>query len=77
MYHDLLPNNKAFAKYVKGKKSDKYDTKLIAQLADHYQVSKSEATEYIDLLDKDSCDRILTLYGYTAAEKKKMMKGVK
>ena len=71
LYHDLLPNNKAFAKYVKGKKSDKYDTKLIAQLADHYQVSKSEATEYIDLLDKDSCDRILTFMGILQQKRKK------
>ena len=47
------------------------------QLAEHYQVSKSEATEYLELLNKDACDRILTLYGYTAAEKKKMMKGIK
>jgi len=29
------------------------------------------------LLNKDGCDRILSLYGYTAAEKKKMMKGIK
>ena len=77
LYHDLLPNNKAFAKYIKGKKSDKYDAKLIDQLAEHYQVSKSEATEYLELLNKDGCDRILSLYGYTAAEKKKMIKGVK
>jgi hypothetical protein len=77
LYHDLLPNNKAFAKYVKGKKSDKYDAQLIEQMSEHYQVSKSEATEYLDLIDKTSCDQILTMYGYTAAEKKKMMKGIK
>jgi len=77
LYHDLLPNNKTFAKYIKGKKSDKYDVKLIQQLAEHYQISKSEVTEYLELLTKDSCDQILTLYGYNTAEKKKMLKGIK
>jgi hypothetical protein len=28
-------------------------------------------------LNKDACDRILSLYGYTDAEKKKMLKGIK
>jgi hypothetical protein len=77
LYHELLPNGKSFAKYIKGKKSDKYDDKLIKQLSDHFQVSKSEATEYAELLGKADCDQILTMYGYTAAEKKKMMKGIK
>ena len=77
LYHDLLPGNKAFAKYIKGKKSDKYDVKLIQQFAEHYQVSKSEVTEYLELLDKDSCDRILSLYGYNKTEKKKLLKGIK
>tara|TARA_R100001377_G_scaffold85130_1_gene70423 strand:- start:4101 stop:4532 length:432 start_codon:yes stop_codon:yes gene_type:complete len=77
LYHDLLPSNKAFAKYIKGKKSDKYDAKLIDQLAQHYQISKSEASDYLELLSKDSCDHILSLYGYNAAEKKKMLKGIK
>ena len=77
LYHELLPNNKSFAKYVKGKKSDKYDAKLIEQLSKHYQISKLEATEYLDLLDKVTCNQILSLYGYTDAEKKKMLKGIK
>jgi|TARA_R110000744_G_C19357234_1_gene561001 hypothetical protein len=77
LYHDLLPNNKAFAKYIKGKKSDKYDVNLIQQFAEHYQISKSEVTDYLDLMDKESCDRILSLYGYNSAEKKKLLKGIK
>ena len=77
LYHSLLPANKSFAKYVKGKKDDKFSDKLIAQLAEHYQVSKTEATDYADLLDQDSCTRLLALYGYTEAEIKTMIKGVK
>lgn len=77
LYYELLPTNKSFAKYIKGKSEDKFDKELIAQLAEHYQVSKSEASDYADLLDKIALDRILTMYGYTDSEKKKMLKGVK
>lgn len=77
LYHELLPNNKAFAKYIKGKSEDKYDTALISQIAEHYQVSKSEASDYVDLMDKTQCERILTMYGYSEGEKKKLLKGIK
>ena len=77
LYHELLPTNKSFAKYIKGKSEDKFDKDLIAQLAEHYQVSKSEAGDYADLLDKVALDRIITMYGYNDAEKKKMLKGIK
>ena len=77
LYHELLPTNKSFAKYIKGKSEDKFDKDLIAQLAEHYQVSKSEAGDYADLLDKVALDRIITMYGYSDAEKKKMLKGIK
>jgi hypothetical protein len=77
LYYELLPNNKSFAKYIKGKSEDKFDKDLVAQIAEHYQVSKSEAADYVDLMDKASCDRILTMYGYSEGEKKKMLKGIK
>lgn len=77
LYFELLPNNKAFAKYIKGKSDDKYAKELVAQIAEHYQVSKSEAADYIDLMDKISCERILTMYGYSEGEKKKLLKGIK
>ena len=77
LYHELLPNNKAFAKYIKGKLEDKYDAALISQIAEYYQVSKSEASDYVDLMDKTQCERILTMYGYSEGEKKKLLKGIK
>jgi hypothetical protein len=77
LYHELLPNNKTFAKYIKGKSEDKYEKGLIEQIAEHYQVSKSEAADYVDLMDKVQCEHILTLYGYSDGDKKKMLKGIK
>ena len=76
LYHDILPASKSFAKYVKGKKDDKFSDKLINQIAEHYQISKSEATEYVELMDQTSCTNLLSLYGYTEAEIKTMIKGV-
>ena len=77
LYFELLPNNKAFAKYIKGKSEDKYEKALVEQIAEHYQVSRSEAADYLDLMDKTQCERILTMYGYSEGEKKKLLKGVK
>jgi hypothetical protein len=77
LYHDFLPASKGFAKYIKGKKEDKYTKELVAQVAEHYQVSKSEATDYIDLMDLHSCDALISKYGYTDKEKKTILKGIK
>jgi hypothetical protein len=77
LYYELLPHNKAFAKYIKGKKEDKFSDKLISQVAEHYKVSRSEATDYVDLMDQTSCTRLLNLYGYSEKEVKNMMKGVR
>ena len=35
LYHGLLPAQRTFAKYIKGKKEDKYDKQLVSQIADH------------------------------------------
>ena len=77
LYHELLPNNKAFSKYIKGKSEDKYEKGLVEQVAEHYQVSKSEAADYVDLMDKTQCERILSMYGYSDGDKKKLLKGIK
>lgn len=77
LYHEFLPTNRSFAKYVKGKKSDMYSDKLIAQLSEHYKVSKLEAFDYVELLDQTTCTRLLNLYGYTEVEVKTMCKGVR
>jgi hypothetical protein len=77
LYYEFLPTSKGFAKYVKGKKDDTYSDKLIAQIAEHYQVSKAEAGDYAELLDQTACTRMLALYGYTDAEIKTMSKGIR
>ena len=77
LYHDFLPTNKTFAKYIKGNKEDKYDKGLVQQVAEHYQVSLTEATDYVDLMSRDSCAFLLQRYGYPEKEIKTMIKGLK
>ena len=77
IYHELLPQNKGFAKYIKSSKEDAYNTKLVDQIVEHFTISKSEAVEYLDLLNADQVTKIISLYGYTDAEIKTLIKGVK
>ena len=77
LYHGLLPAQRTFAKYIKGKKEDKYDKQLVSQIANHYLISQSEAIDYIDLMPKDSCSSLLSMYGYSEKEIKTMLKGKK
>ena len=77
LYHEMLPTTKSYAKYIKGKTSDKFSDKLIAQVTEHYQVSCSEATDYIELMDQDQCTYLLSLYGYADKEIKTLIKGVR
>lgn len=77
LYHDLLPKRKFFTKYIKGKSEDKYNKDLIEFIADHYTVSKREATEYISMMiDLDSTELvdILSKYGKTDKEIKNLLK---
>jgi len=77
LYHEFLPTNKTYAKYIKGKKEGKFSDKLIAQIAEYYQVSKSESIDYVELMDQTSCTNLLKLYGYTESEIKTMIKEVR
>ena len=77
LYHGILPAQRTFAKYIKGKKEDKYNKELVSQIADHYLVSKTEAIDYIELMPKDSCSSLLSMYGYNEKEIKTMLKGKK
>ena len=51
-YCDVLPKGKRFNRYIKGKKQVKYDKDLISVVCKHYETSKKECVEYIELLKK-------------------------
>ena len=73
-YCDMLPKGKRFNKYIKGKRDKKYDKELINMLTNHFECSKSDIKEYLELIDKDELKYILEMYG---TEKKKIRKLIK
>ena len=62
-YCDVLPRGKRFNKYIKGKKSKNYDKEMIDIISNHFEVSRKESKDYIDLLDKKQIKEIYKMYG--------------
>jgi len=79
LYYDILPKANVRAKYIKGKKSNKYNKELVSFIKDYYQVSSIEAEDYIDILimTTDGIQSIVSAlqsYGKTEKEIKKILK---
>ena len=79
MLSDILPKQKIFSKYIKGKKLDKYNVELVMLIANHYEVSKAEAKEYIDIFRYtadgiNNLTEVVEQYGKTKKEIKKLLK---
>ena len=62
-YCDMLPKGKRFNKYIKGKKDKKYDIELISLLKSHFECSKLEVEQNLQLIDKIELKEILERYG--------------
>ena len=68
-----------FAKYIKGKKVNKYNPELVKFLAEHLRCSKTEAEEFVGilLLNESGRNRLVELlkkYGHADKEIKKLLK---
>lgn len=77
LYHEILPKQRFFTKYIKGKSEDKFNKELIEIVASHYQVSRREAFEYIAMLQDSNpkaISELLRKYGKDEKEIKKLMK---
>jgi hypothetical protein len=79
LYHDILPKQRMFAKYIKGKKVDKYNPELVKFLANCLQCGKTDAEEFIGILlptvsGRDNLIKLLKTYGHTDKEIKKLLK---
>jgi len=79
MLSDILPKQKLFTKYVKGKKVDKYNPELVTIVANHYEISRKEAKERIEMFmhfrhGVQSLTDTLRMYGKTEKEIKRLLK---
>jgi proline dehydrogenase len=74
LYLDFLPKAKMFAKYIKGKKMNKYNKDLVTVIANHYQIARIEAEQYIDLMEQSEITELLKRYGKQEKEIKGLLK---
>jgi len=71
----VIPRGKQFNKYIKDKKENVYETWLVDLVREHYAVSSTEATEYLDIFykhDKGELRKLCQMYGKTDKELKKV-----
>ena len=73
-YCDMLPKGKRFNKYIKGKKDKKYNTELIGIMVTHFECSKSQVKDYLDLIAKNELIEILEKYGMNEKIIKRLLK---
>lgn len=71
-YKEYIPSNKRFNKYIKAKSNLPKD-ELLQNIASHYEVSKKEAIDYINLLGKQNIIRILEQRGIDKKQIKKLL----
>ena len=79
MLSDILTKQKIFSKYIKGKKVDKFNPELVSIVAKHYEISRAEAKQRIEMYHHfrtgiDTLTDVLTGYGKTQKEIKKLLK---
>jgi|TARA_R110002072_G_scaffold41294_4_gene116201 hypothetical protein len=79
MLSDILPKQKLFSKYVKGKKVNKFNPELVNMVAHHYEISRKEAKERIEMYihfstGVETLTDMLRSYGKTDKEIKKLLK---
>ena len=80
LYISVFPKIIYRSKYIKAKDAQKYSDELINIIKTYYNVSKSEAIEYVDLYNSienglDELKSIIGKYGYTDKEINKILKG--
>jgi hypothetical protein len=72
-YSNLLPKKKIWNKYLKSEKNS-INKDLLICLSKYFECSCKEAEEYIDFLNKEEIENILSKLGLDDKEIKKLMK---
>lgn len=50
LFDDMIPKSSRYLRYISGDKTNKYEEWLVSLLCNHYNVSRKEASEYLDIL---------------------------
>lgn len=73
-YKSVIPAGTRQFKYIKGSGKDKDNLEMIDILADQLEISKREASEYVDILSVEDKTKMLQELGYDPKEIKKILK---
>ena len=73
-YCDILPKGKRFNKYIKGKRDKKYDKELVEIITSHFECSKLQTQDYLELISKEELKEILEKYGKDKKTVKRLCK---
>ena len=73
-YCNVLPKGKRFNKYIKSKLNKKYDKELVNIITNHFECSKLQVQEYLELIDKEELKSILEMYGLDKKTIKRLCK---
>ena len=73
-YCDVLPKGKRFNKYIKGKGDKKFDKELVEIISKHFECSRLQTKEYLELIDKEELKNILEMYGLDKKKIKRLCK---
>lgn len=79
LYAETLPKSRIFLRYIKGKKTESFEKELIELVAKNFEVSKTNAEEYLEIYfayprGLEELTYILQKYGKGAKEIKKLLK---
>ena len=72
-YKEMIPKRKSYFKYIKSKNKQP-NKELIEKITSYFKIGSSEASTYIDILDKKELTNILNEMGVDDKEKKKLLK---
>ena len=73
-YSDFLPKGKRYNKYIKSKNKKEYDPILVDVVCKHFECSKQQVGEYLELIYKEELKEILEMYGTDKNQIKRMVK---
>lgn len=76
LYMKFFPKRKLYNKYIKKKSDSKYSDVLYDAIQRRFCVSKSQANDYIEILDKDTMYNILIETGNDSKVSKKIIKSL-
>ena len=72
-YKEMIPKRKSYFKYIKSKNKQP-NKDLLEKITSYFKVGSSEASSYIDILNKKDLTNILNEMGVDDKEKKKILK---